>query len=336
MKLSALNRQILDAVVLQANKSVPELSREIGLREHVVRRVISSLLDQGVFLRRSIWVDPHILGLTLYIVHVELPLKSMGHREAFIEQLVSLEESCAVAELGGEGLFEVRILSTGRQHLDRLFQTLAEKAQVPFNIRACLTVLEQDYSGTSDPAGKKGAGVSLHFGALPPKNSRYLLDEKDHVLLSALSNGNYLSIREVGRALKLPSATLNYRVERLEKAGVIKGHYYVMDPKVFKEMPIALHIRSRILTSQERLALINFCRRHPRISLLSFLFGDHSIEIYTLVQDQKEVRPVIAELSRHFGDILDSTHMIPQISFAKYSLYPFKTYAKVRGMFSES
>ncbi len=334
MKLTTSQKHILDAVVLQANKSALELSRELGLREHAVRRGISSLLDQGVFLRRSIWVDPHALGLNLHILQLELPLKSMIHRGAFLEQLVSLEESCAVAELGGEGLFEVRILSSGREHLDTIFQSLAESSPAPFRIRACMTVLEQDYSGTSEPGTKRASGHSLHFGGLPLGTARCALDEKDHDILSALANQRYLSFQEVSRALKLPAATLTYRIGKLEKAGVIKGHYYVMDPTVFKEMPIALHIRSRVLTCKERRTLMDYCRAHPRISLINFLFGEQSVEIYTLVQDQKEVRAVIADLSLNFGEVLESPQMVPQISFYKYTLYPFTSYRKVQGIFA--
>jgi DNA-binding Lrp family transcriptional regulator len=332
MNLTATQKQILYAVLLQADRSVTEIACELGIREHAVRLGVSWLIDHGVFLRRSIWVDPHALGLNLHVVQVELPLKSMIHREAFLEQLVSLEESCAVAELGGHGLFEVRILATGREHLDAIFQSLAQTAPIPFSIRTCLTVLEQDYSGTAEPGGAKRSGTSLHFGALASNIPLCKLDEKDHVILSALANETYLNFNEVGRALKLPAATLMYRVERLEKAGVIKGHYYVMDPKVFKEMPIALHIRSRVLTQKERTALMEYCRAHPRISLLSFLFGEYSIEIYTLVQDQKEVHPIIADLSLHFGEILELPRVVPQISFYKYTLYPFKSYHKVRGI----
>jgi DNA-binding Lrp family transcriptional regulator len=334
MNLTANQKQILYAVLLQANKSVTEISGELGMREHAVRRGISWLLDHGVFLRRSIWVDPHVLGLNLHIVQVEIPLKSMIHRERFLETLVSLEESCAVAELGGEGLFEIRILVSGREHLDAIFQSLAQRVPTPFSIRTCLSVFEQDYSGTSDPGSAERIGSSLHFGALPPGISACQLDEKDHAILSALANESYLNFNEVSRALKLPPATLMYRVEKLEKAGVIKGHYYVMDPKVVKEMPIALHIRSRVLTRKERTALMDYCRAHPRISLISFLFGEYSIEIYTLVQDQKEVRSVIADLSLHFGDLLELPQMVPQISFHKYSMYPFKSYPKFRGIFA--
>jgi DNA-binding Lrp family transcriptional regulator len=334
MKLTATQKQILDAVVLQANKSAPEIARELGLRVHVVRRGIASLLEQGVFLRRSIWVNPHALGLNLHIVQIELPLKSMIHREAFLRHLVALDETCVVAELGGEGLFEVRILATGRGHLDSLFQSLAQTAPTPFRIRSCLTVLEQDYSGTSEPGSKKRSGASLHFGALSPGSLTSQLDEKDHIILSTLANLRYLNFQEVSRAVKLPSATLTYRVEKLEQAGIIKGHFYVMDPKVFKETPIALQIRSRVLTQKERIALMNFCRAHPRISLVTFLLGEHSIEIFTLVHEHKEVQSVIADLSLNFGDLLESSHMVPQISFHKYTMYPFRSYPNVRGIFA--
>jgi DNA-binding Lrp family transcriptional regulator len=324
MKLTPTQKQILCAVVLQANRSVSAISREVGLREHVVRRTIESLLEQGVFLRRSIWVNPHALGLTLHIVRVELPLKFMNRREAFVKHLVSLDESCAVAELGGEGLFELRVLVTGRGHLDRLLQTLAQTSPAPFSIRACLTVLEQDYSGTIEPGNNTTISHSLHFGSLPPNSATFRLKERDHEILFTLANSSYLHLHDASRALQLAPTTLAYRVEKLEKAGVIKGHYYVMDPKVFMEMPIALHIRSRALTSKERAALMSFCRSHPRISLISFLCGEPSIELYTLVREYQEVRNVIADLSRNFSDLFESIHAIPQVSFAKYTLYPFK------------
>jgi DNA-binding Lrp family transcriptional regulator len=153
------------------------------------------------------------------------------------------------------------------------------------------------------------------------------LDKKDHEILSALSNHSYLNLQTVARALSIPPPTLQYRIEKLEKAGVIKGHYYVMDPKVFNETPISLQVKSRVLSQKEKLALRAFCRSHPRIGFITFLLGAHAFEIYTLVQKQEAAYSVIADLSARFGDILESIQMTPQISFAKHTLYPFKKFS---------
>jgi DNA-binding Lrp family transcriptional regulator len=263
----------------------------------------------------------------LCIVHLGLPLKSFSHRQRFLESLASLEEACAVAELGGEGHFEVRLLVRGRDHLDELLQALAARLPFSFRMHTCSVVLETDYSGTSDRELPTSMISSLHFGPLPVRTRPYELDQKDHEVLSALSNLSYLNLQTVARFLSMPPATLQYRVERLEKAGVIKGHYYVMDPKLFNETPICLQVKARVLTKKEKSTLQAFCRVHPRIAVISFLLGDHGFEVYTLVREQKQAYQVIADLSAKFGDAIESIHMTPQISFAKYSLYPFKNLA---------
>lgn len=324
MKLSDIQRRILFSVVLHAEKSVPEIGRLLGIRDHIVRRTILMFFEKKIFLRRSAYINPHMLGLTLYVVHITLPLISAKSRRKLLEILTSIDEACSVAELGGEGQFEVRLLARNRDHLSEVFEGLALKLPFPFRIHRCLTVLESDYSGTMDRHDPRDPASTLHFGPLPDNSIIYKLDDKDHAVLSALANQNYLSLNEVARSLSMPAASLQYRVERLEKAGVIVGHYYVMDPQVFSEAPIGLQIKSRVLTRKEKESLRVFCRSHPRIAWITFFAGEQSAEIYTLVREHAEAHSVIGDLSVRFGDILESASMIPQLSFAKYSMYPFK------------
>lgn len=324
MKLSDAQRRILFATVLHADKSVAEISRWLGFRDHIVRRTLQMFFDTKIFLRRTVYVNPHVLGFTQYVVHISLPLKSAKNRQKFIEVVTSGDEAVAVAELGGEGQFEIRLLARSRDHLSEIFEKLADNFPFSFRIHRCLTVLEADYSGTMDRQCPMPTTSMLYFGPLVEGQEIHSLDERDHAVLSALVNQSYLSLKEVARSLSMPAASLQYRVERLEKAGVIVGHYYIIDPQAFKEMPIGLQIKSSVLTKKQKEALKAFCRAHPRIAWITFFMGELSAEVYVLVRDHAEAHAVVGDLSARFGDILESASMIPQLGFAKYSMYPFR------------
>lgn len=324
MKLTDSQRIIFNAVVLKADAPIGEIAKSIGLREHIVRRGLAFFQDRGIFLRRSIWIDPHQLGFTLFVVHLELPLSASRHRADFIKSLVALDESCSVAELGGEGMLEVRILAYKGTQLWTILEKLAAQISFPFKLRSYFAVVESEYSGTFEGTSVQGTRHALSFSATAPRAPTCQVDDKDHMILSTLANQAYMNLQSAARLLGIPSTTLLYRIEKLEKAGIIRGHYYITDPKVFGETPICLQMRTSVLTAKQTTSLKAFCRAHPQISAVSFLLGEISVEMYALVREQKQLQEIIYRLSEKFEDCVESIKITPQTSFAKYTLYPFQ------------
>jgi hypothetical protein len=107
---------------------------------------------------------------------------------------------------------------------------------------------------------------------------------------------------------------------------VIQGHYYVLDVKVFNDMPILLQISSRALKEAERAAIRKFCRLHPKVAWMSLLFGSISAEMLVRVQSHEEARAIMSDISDHFVGVIDRVYMTPPLKFFKWSDYPFKKY----------
>ena len=172
---------------------------------------------------------------------------------------------------------------------------------------------------------------TLHYRPLSPGERVYALDSKDHAILSALANSPYLRISQVERHLALPVTTVGYRIQALENAGVIKGHFYIINPHIFHDIPVCLVVKSKGLSAKERESLKAFCRMHPRIAWITFFIGHQSAEIYLRVRNYAEASRVVSELSHTFDGVLGSIHMTTQLQFFKYSTYPFKNYSSVVG-----
>ena len=328
MKLTESQKQVLHAVLLSAEKSTTEVARTLHMTSHTVRRTISMFLDKGIFIRRCVFVDPHSLGMTVYLAQLSLPSATLAERESFRKLLCESEQSGAVVELGGGGEFEVRIFARGPAHLTHFFESLATQSYKPFFIRSCLLILESEYFGRVEGLPPSSSDRALSFHSREQARTTYDLDEKDHVVLSALSNYHYLNLQEVSRALGMPYSSLQYRVEKLEASGIIQGHFYIMDPKIFGDLPFALKVVSRALTSREREKVTSFCKRHPLISWITFFVGEQTVEIYTLVRSFDGAQSVLSDLSAAFGDMFDSVQVRPQLSFHKISNYPFKKFLK--------
>lgn len=331
MKLTENQRRILYAVTLNAGRSVAELAKMLELRDHVIRRALDSFFEANIFLRRSTWVNTHLLGLDYHVIHIELPLASISARKSFLELLASSEEAAAVVELSSEAQFELRIVTRNSLHLSQFFESISERFKHPFRVLRCWTTLELEYSGPNEPSSGGFSWKPLRLGPPPAPPFIVSVDATDHAILSALANEDYLNLRQLSRIIGIPAATLQYRVSRLEANSVISGHFYVMDPKIFHYMPVGIQVRSRALTSQEKKRLKSFAHQHPRISWIGFFLGDQSAEIYTLVQDFNQAQAVVADLSAFFKETIDSVHMTQQISFSKYSTYPYKSYETLVG-----
>lgn len=330
MRLSETQRRILYALTLNANAAISDIARMLDLRDHIVRRAVELFFESKVFLRRSTWVNPFQLGLDHHVVHLELPLQSIQARDLFLKLLGDVEETGAVVELGAEAQFELRLITRGPSHLSQFFERLSDSFPHPFKVLRCLTTLELEYSGPSE-AGLSHLWRPLRVGPIASQPHPQQLDETDHRVLSALANLNYLNLKQLSRLVDIPPTTLQYRVARLEASGVISGHFYVMDPKVFNDIPVAIQVRSRAFTQREKDQLKRFAHHHCRIAWVSFFLGEQSAEVYTLVSGFEEAQRVISDLSKEFGSVIDSVHMTPQLSFSKYSTYPYLNYSTLTG-----
>lgn len=325
MKLSSVQKQVLQASLLQADMSVAELSRILNLNRHTVQRAVSTFFDKNLFIRRSIYVDPHILGLTLHVVLVSLSSEALKARDTFIRLLCSCDEVGALVEHGTGEEFEVRLFIRNRDHLASFFDSIAARFPHPFYIRSCLMAYESEYFGGISGMPSLQARRALRFAPLAADEDIFTLDERDHSILSTLANFQYLNLQEVARALSMASSSLQYRIEKLEAAGVIRGHFYILDPKVFGELPFGLRIKARTLTSTIRQAMRTFCSEHPLITWITFFVGEQAAEIYTLSPNFTGTQSVLNDLTKRFGDTLESVQVRPQLNFYKFSTYPYKT-----------
>jgi len=318
LTLSSQDRRVLQTVLLQAEVPVEELARAVGTRVHTFRRTVAKLQECGVLLGKRAFINPQALGLLEYHVYLKQCEVVDTQRKKLVQELSALDGVGLLSELSGDLQYEVRLLSRSVSSLMRISDGLSKQYQL--HLEGMCQVYEQEYSGPRYDSSSNANIRSLYSG---PTDAVLEIDQTDHQILSLLANTSYESMRRVAQIVGIPSTTLTYRINRLQRTGVISGYYYLCDVKPASHMPTILLMRTRLLDEERRKALRQFCRKHPQIAYLDIMLGQWGARALMRAESHQQVLDVVHDLTSKFAPFIESIRVMPQLRFHRFSTYPF-------------
>jgi len=120
------------------------------------------------------------------------------------------------------------------------------------------------------------------------KNDKLSLDEIDKKILSILQKDSRIPVSQIADNLKIPKATVYYRIKRLEKEGVIKGYYAQIDEsKVGKDFVTVTLIRAKYGPKYHE-ELGEALAKVPGVKTVYFVFGETDFVIITRSSDKND------------------------------------------------
>jgi DNA-binding Lrp family transcriptional regulator len=314
-------------VLLQAEVPVEELARAVGTRVHTFRRTFAKLQECKILLGKRAFINPQALGLLEYHVYLKQCEVADTQRKKLVQQLSTLDGVGLLSELSGDLQYEVRLMSRSVSSLMGLADSLSKQYQL--QIEGMCQIYEQEYSGPRYDTSPNSNVRALCAG---PTDTVLKVDEIDHQILSLLANTSYESMRRVAQIVGIPSTTLTYRINRLERAGVISGYYYLCDVKPVSHMPTILLMRTRLLGEDRRAALRQFCKKHPQIAYLDIMIGQWGARALMRAESHQQVLDVVHELTAKFSPHIESIRVMPQLRFHRFSTYPFVNFEAAKAV----
>ena len=199
MKLSDQERRVLAAVELNARKSMRELRRETGFRDHTIRYHLDRLQQRKVVEFKP-FINIYPLGYQDYAFYFSLAAEKEVIKEKLIQDLKGSARVSWLGTMGGDYQYGVAVCAKHQQEALQFLYDLSARYpgavfQKALSLRVSLTLFPRKYLST----GGKSGHAPISFGGAPTAAS---LDGKDFDILSTLERTRIDSFSIASRASK--------------------------------------------------------------------------------------------------------------------------------------
>lgn len=145
-----------------------------------------------------------------------------------------------------------------------------------------------------------------------------LVDKTDMKILYYLDLDARTPYSEIGKKLRISGDAVQYRVVQMEKNGVIKGFYTVIDPSVLGFLSCRFFLKFRGTTSEAEKQIIDYFVRHPQYWWVDSIDGFRDLGVAAWLRSTEEFAERKKELKEKLGENL---HILQESVYSAFYLY---------------
>lgn len=147
------------------------------------------------------------------------------------------------------------------------------------------------------------------------------LDKNDKKILEVLQKEARLPVTKIAKKVKMPVDSVKYRIQRLEKLGVIRFYHAVINfPMLGYPMYSYTPISLFAMNHQEEEVFIKYLVSQPKITWISKTTGKWDFIIGTCTKDFKEYDEILKAIRLKFNKFIKDYETISTIEEYKWDL----------------
>ncbi len=130
------------------------------------------------------------------------------------------------------------------------------------------------------------------------------LDKKDRILLHTLDRNVRLSYSQLAKITKLKQETVRYRINNLEKEGIIKKFLTFVNSAKLGFSAYQLMLKLQNVNEQKKSQIIRALIENKFVNWVANVEGNYDVACIILVRNQTDLQGVIDGLYSLFGDTI--------------------------------
>ncbi len=147
------------------------------------------------------------------------------------------------------------------------------------------------------------------------KISKIGLDVNDRKILSSIEADARIPISELARKTRISRIVAEYRLKQLEKKGIIRGYYCLLDPSQFSLTVWKLWVSLRSTSQSQREDFFRYIEKHPQVWWYAECAGIYDAVICVLAKDPHEFNHYFNTLQDKYGKIITNSAILINVSF---------------------
>lgn len=299
MKLLPAEGRVVLAAQLNTQLSVRELARRAKVKPHVAQYALRKLLDGGI-LRRGVLVNLAPLGLEQWVAYLSFTGGAAGAKQRLFNWLEKDRSVGWWAELGGEFQVAVAFFVARAGEVSVFLRALRAAHGGAFQKKAISRVLSfsalpKSYLATDAKLVREAVSVGEHDDEL------LAIDTQDWEILGKLLHPEAGSRPALARLLGIPRTTVEYRIQKLERIGVlVREIYYVSAQKLGAQL-FRILVTLRGLAEQTESRILAFAKGEPEVVSVTRSLGGWDFEFGIEVFEARRAADLLDRFSEMLG-----------------------------------
>ena len=289
--------KILNELVINSRIPIAKLARKAGLSREVASYRLNNLIKEKEVLGFYAVIDTEALGFSRYTCFLQLKNVNKEKENWFVGYLVNHDFVTYLGTAIGKWNIVFDLLARNLNHLEEINKEIIGKINDYLESYSVISIgSEQEYFPT------KILGIKKELKYKKPEKTD--VDKIDIKILELMAKDSRIEYKEISKELNLTGNAIKYRINNLEKSGIIKGYSIAIDIRKFNYEWNNLQIK--VSLNKKESELKSFLREHKSVIYFYKYLGNENwdIDIGVIAKNSLELREFILELREKFGDIV--------------------------------
>lgn len=142
---------------------------------------------------------------------------------------------------------------------------------------------------------------------LEEPRKKYRLDMKSRKILYELDINARQSCSQIGKKVGLSKDTVNNRIKGMEKIGVIKGYYTILDISKLGYLDFRVFVKLYNVSPKKEEEIINYLTKHPRVGWLVSVTGNWDINMLVWAESVFKFQKFWDEFMEKYSDFVSKS-----------------------------
>jgi len=319
--LDVKDKRLLEKYTDNARMPIGQLAKQIGVSREVAAYRLKRLKKFGIMPRIVARVDMTRFYSTAYIMYLRFSKLDENILRETAQFFKKNPYVMWAASLGGEydigTSFLARTPHDLAEFMHSMEQTFGKNLQ-QYDLFPYETELKNTYRVFFTTKPLQLSEAVLQF--TPPKNIE--LDEKDKLILYALSKDAELTNKQLGELAGLSEEAVRLRKRNYEKTGMIKGYRAIIDLQKIGLSAYYLFLKFENMNNALSKKIETYMQLNNNINYCAKIIGKFNVQACAWATSQTHYQAILQDLRNTFSDSLSEFRS--QIIFTehKHTYFP--------------
>ncbi|VVB61863.1 HTH-type transcriptional regulator Ptr1 [uncultured archaeon] len=298
-ELDSKDHKILYHLFLNSRQSLSSISKKVGLQKSVVEYRIKRLQTNGIIKNFNAMVDIFKLGFSVYRLNIVLQYASPDKEKEIINHFVNHNNTWSIASTKGRYDLIITILVKSPNYFYSFYEQTLRQYRNFFK--------EIFFSQLYESFGYEHSLLLNELSSSHERTYEYRdngltvdVDLVDYKILNLLAKNTRINSVELAKQINVSTVTIQSRIKKLIKSGVIKRYSITMDINKLglREFIVNLSLRDYAKKNQ----IITYLSDNPFLWEINKAIGGCDLEITLYATNFEHFYRVMEDLRKKFPD----------------------------------